>query len=556
MSVTAPGGTLYLIFIQVASRALTFVGNQVLLRYLSPSLLGIAVQLELVSVTILYIARESLRVALQRLPSAAEGSPAEKTDGVLISNSSQAAVNIAYLAVSMGFVVGLASESWYLKAANPEVLRSPLFSRSFLVYAVATLIELLSEPAFIVIQQHGFFKARARAETSAAIARCCFAVGTAFLATRSQNRLSVLPFAVGHLAYAATLFTLYFQTAFTASKKMKFALIPTSIQPPSPSYALNLFSKPLLSLALTLYLQSIFKLFLTQGDTLILSFLASLSSQGTFALASNYGGLLARLIFQPVEESSRNTFGRLLSSSNTVATANDLSNTASTKSSDEPVSNRPSAGPSTTNNDTPLHAATNHLSSLLHLYTLLSLPLILLAPPLLPHLAPYLLSSSFRTASTTVLLQSYIFYIPLMALNGILDAFFVSAASPKQLRQQSGFMVACLIGYAAVVWGLLHGSSAESEGEGGEAQALVRASCVNMVARIAFGAWFVDAWVGDRLGREERQRFWQRSVPDWRVVMGAGLGYVVVRYMRLEGTDVLRDLGVLVAVGVGMLGLM
>ena len=34
-----------------------------------------------------------------------------------------------------------------------------------------------------------------------------------------------------------------------------------------------------------------------------------------FALASNYGGLLARLIFQPVEESSRNTFGRLLASS-------------------------------------------------------------------------------------------------------------------------------------------------------------------------------------------------------------------------------------------------
>ena len=143
-----------------------------------------------------------------------------------------------------------------------------------------------------------------------------------------------------------------------------------------------------------------------------------------------------------------------------------------------------------------------------------------------------------------------------MAINGILDAFFVSTASPKQLKQQSGFMVVCLIGYAAVVWGLLRGRGTEAEGDGGEAQALVKASCVNMVARIAFGAWFVDGWVRERLGREDRRGFWGRSVPDWRVVMGAGLGYVVVRYIWLEGTDMLRDLGVLVAVGVGMLGLM
>ena len=544
MSGTAAGGTLYLIFIQVASRALTFIGNQVLLRYLSPSLLGLAVQLELVSVTILYSARESLRVALQRLPSAPDTASAKKSDEVSQSNASQAAVNIAYLAVSLGFVIGLASESWYFRAADSEVIRSPLFSQSFLVYAVATLVELLSEPAFIVIQQRGLFKARARAETSAAIARCCFAIGTAFTATRSEKKPSVLPFAVGQLAYAATLFALYFQTAVTTSKKMNFALIPTSIQPASPSYSFNLFSKPLLSLALTLYLQSIFKLFLTQGDTLILSFLASLSSQGAFALASNYGGLLARLIFQPVEESSRNTFGRLLSPFNTPATARPSTTTDSTETYAQ----------SSTTSTTSFRAATNHLSTLLHLYTLLSLPLILLAPPLLPHLTPYLLSSTFRNPSTTALLQSYIFYIPLMALNGILDSFFVSAADAKQLRQQSGFMIACLMGYGCVVWALLRTN--EEQGGGGEAQALVKASCVNMMARIAFGAWFADDWVRKKLGGEERRLFWGRSVPDWRVVVGAGVGWSVVRSMRLEGTDVLRDLGVLVAIGVWMLGLM
>ena len=110
------------------------------------------------------------------------------------------------------------------------------------------------------------------------------------------------------------------------------------------------------------------------------------------------------------------------------------------------------------------------------------------------------------------------------------------------------------MGYAGMVWVLLRGN--EGRGGGGEAQALVTASCVSMIARIAFGAWFVDGWVLERLGGKERGRFWRRSVPDWRVVLEAAVGYVLVRYMRLEGKDVLRDLGVLVAVGVGLLGLM
>src|SRR5437763_16762901 len=100
---TAPSaarGTLYLILIQVASRALTFIGNQVLLRFLSPKLLGIAVQLELFSVFVLYFSRESLRVALQRQPARVDS---EKRDDDQVeepkSVQSQSIVNLSYLVV-------------------------------------------------------------------------------------------------------------------------------------------------------------------------------------------------------------------------------------------------------------------------------------------------------------------------------------------------------------------------------------------------------------------------------------------------------------------------
>jgi oligosaccharide translocation protein RFT1 len=239
-------------------------------------------------------------------------------------------------------------------------------------------------------------------------------------------------------------------------------------------------------------MQSMFKLLLTQGDALVMSFLSSLADQGAFALASNYGGLLARLVFQPVEESSRNLFGRLLAPS---ATSEASAEKAPSKS--ELITKRTSRSstePSKTANN---RLALNHLSSALHIYLLLSRPLVALVPPLLPTLLPFALSSQWRTPGTVTLLQSYCYYIPLLAVNGILDAFVTSVATPSQLRTQSLWMLGftALYGCSAVIlvksWGL---------GSVG----LVGANVVNTVARIEWGLWFVRKWV-ERRKTEERE---------------------------------------------------
>lgn len=364
---TSAGGTLYLIFIQVASRGLTFIGNQILLRYLSPTLLGIAVQLELVSVTILYFARESLRTALQRQPIATPEAKGKENDKSALQHQSQVTVNLSYLAVGLGLIIASIGGLWYLRVADLEVLHSQHFTEAFYVYAAATLVELGAEPFFVIIQQHSLYKERARAETSGAIARCLFACATALIITRQGLPPSVLPFALGQLAYSIQLFVLYLQAAYRTSRQHNFHLFPQSIVSQSSEYLLSLFSKPILSLATTLYIQSIFKLLLTEGDHVILSFLSSLADQGAFALASNYGGLLARLIFQPIEESSRNIFGRLLANPPTPST-------------------EPAADPSpTSTNDTSPYStntslALSHLSSTLRTYTTLSLPSSLSSP--------------------------------------------------------------------------------------------------------------------------------------------------------------------------------
>ncbi|EXJ70555.1 uncharacterized protein A1O5_06625 [Cladophialophora psammophila CBS 110553] len=493
-----PGsGTLLLILIQLASRALTFIGNQFLLRFLSPSLLGIAVQLELVSVTSLYFARESLRVALQRQrPSSQSPKSISAREGKwnVEGTETQTVVNLSHLAVLLGLVISTIFGYLYLRSAPDEVLNSPYFDVSFQIYAAATLIELLAEPAFVVIQQKALYKDRARAETSAAMARCLSACIVAVLGHRRGLAPSILPFAAGQAAYAVTLLALYSLSTIKLSKAENFSLVPTRILSPSRQqiYYFKLFHKAILSLAATMYMQSVFKLLLTQGDALILSFLSSLADQGAFALASNYGGLLARLVFQPVEESSRNTFGRLLSPSS-------LSKTTAPPPSHSPKNK---IRPNEDTNNTRL--VLSYLSTTLRIYLLFSLPLLSLAPQILPFLIPYILSPQWRTPSTSLLLSTYCYYIPLMAVNGILDAFVTSVATSAQLRSQSLWMLVFTGIYGVAAWAMLKVWAVGSVG-------LVGANMVNMGLRILWSVAFLKTWVTTQAQREVDDRSESKS---------------------------------------------
>ncbi len=509
----AGSGTLLLILIQVASRGFTFVGNQFLLRFLSPSLLGIAVQLELVSVTSLYFARESLRVALQRQPpsSVAERQP---PSGVgkqenLSGNEAQIVVNLSYLAVLLGSVVSTIFGYSYLRGASEEVLGSQYFNVSYGIYAVATLVELLEEPAFVVIQQKALYKDRARAETSAAMARCLSACAIAIVGHLMGLAPSILPFAVGQAAYAVTLLGFYLSPTLRLSKVERFNLVPRPLS--SPAYYFNLFHKGILSLASTMYLQSIFKLLLTQGDALIMSFFSSLADQGAFALASNYGGLLARLVFQPVEESSRNTFGRLLAPG---ATTDNAANSVPATFK-EPVDQQNDSAPESSE-ATNTRAAIKHLSVTLRLYLLFARPLVLLVPPLLPHIIPLLLSSQWRTPSTVALLQMYCYYLPLMATNGILDAFVTSVATPAQLSRQSLWMLAFTGVYGVAAWQLMKVRNMGSVG-------LVGANMLNMALRIAWSLYFVRGWAKEKRDQTGQHGLWTALVREVRPGAGGAL---------------------------------
>lgn len=231
-------------------------------------------------------------------------------------------------------------------------------------------------------------------------------------------------------------------------------------------YILSYFSQSLCTLGLNLYLQSGVKYILTQGDTLLITSLTTLSDQGAYALASNYGGLVARMLFQPIEEASRNLFAKLCA----AKTPPDPSNpTAKTRD----------------------HAAMTQASAtlrdILHLYLLIGLLAAALGPSLAPPLLSLVAGAKWADTGAGDVLATYCYYIPLLALNGVTEAFVAAVASNADLRRQSVLMGFNFVAFAGAAWTFLRVL-------GWGAKGLVWANCANMGLRVVYNAWFIKGF--------------------------------------------------------------
>ena len=210
VSASAKGAT-FLIAVQIASKALTFGLNQLLLRYLSPALLGASVQLELYKIGALYFSRESLRVATER----------RSGGGV------QAAVNLSYLAILSGLPIGLFFAHWYLSVGHPDV---PYFVEALRVNEIAALIELLKEPAFVAVQQKMLYKIRAAAEVPGVIMKTFATAALVFWSRHRGIDLGMLPFAAGEFANSATMAVIYLYQTARVARQENFSLLPTKMK--------------------------------------------------------------------------------------------------------------------------------------------------------------------------------------------------------------------------------------------------------------------------------------------------------------------------------------
>lgn len=253
-----------------------------------------------------------------------------------------------------------------------------------------------------------------------------------------------------------------------------------------------------MTLGASLFVQGVVKHVLTEGDVLLISYLASLSAQGIYALASNYGGLVARMVFQPIEESSRNYFGKLLYSSNGERSSKTIS------------------------------SASDDLHKLLRIYTLMSISAMTVGPTMAPLLLKFVVGSRWASSGAGDVLSKYCYYIPLLAYNGVLEAFVSVVATESQLNRQSVWMLAFSVGFASTGYVFLRLLDLGATG-------LVYANMANMVFRILWSYNFINSFF-----RRNNSRLNLALILPTATTVAGAIGTIAVFYHQnaQEGSDI------------------
>ncbi|KAI6036804.1 Rft protein-domain-containing protein [Pisolithus microcarpus] len=483
-----------LIGLQLVSRIFTFVLNQGLVRLASPQAYGtVAVQFELLINTILFLSREGVRNSLLRVwPQQGDAGNDSKRAQQLAQCS-----NLATVPAMVGIPVTLLALMAYGYTASEDARSQPFFRIAMFIYAVAAVIELCSEPMHNRAMGEARTSVRVRAEGLGILSKTALTY-LALLLDRhlGEQKFTLVAFALGQVTYSLVIFIIY----LVDMPDLRFLPVRLS-QASSPSFVAgryrllaNFFDLNAFYLSMTMTLQSLVKHFLTEGDKFLVSYWSPLRDQGGYAIAVNYGSLIARVVFQPIEEICRVYFSRVLSFARgpTRGSSNDMSAARSA-----------------------LKQASDALSTLLSIQIVLSILAVTFGSLYLPIVMQILLPRRYLTTSAPQVLFAWVWYIPFLSVNGGLEAFHSSTASPDDLREQSWWM----FGYSGLY--ILAAISFHELGLGDAS--LVYANIVNLSARILFTMAFTFRYF------KKHTNSVPFGVPDifpgWRF-----LGIVVVSY--------------------------
>lgn len=430
-------GATFLIMVQFLTKLLTFTLNQMLIRFISPTIFGISTYLEFLLSTILFFSREGVRLSIQRTES--------KNEQAL-----QTIINFGSLPMIVGTPLAIAIFYWQYQSAlfQQTILQLSYYKITLSLLAVLIVLEWVAEPIYVIYQYQLNFRLRSKFESLAIFNRCIttFVViaGAKYTSIVAEtDGMAVLAFAMGQFSYSATICIFYFYSFYSTFKKV--SLFPTVISGPSPYY----FEPKVLVVWKSLFLQMIFKQFLTEGDKLLINYLCTVEEQGVYSVVANYGSMVARLLFQPIEEYVRLLFTRLL------------------QDSEDSIAN-----------------AYHFLQNLSIFYWNLVSLILLAGFSNASFILRIMLGGSVSKWEATDIFEvfpRYVAYIPLLAFNGIFEAFFSSIATSSDIKRFSYFMTLLSIVVLASLYVFIHNMKLGLSG-------LILSNSVNMLLRICYCA--------------------------------------------------------------------
>ncbi|KAJ3300329.1 Oligosaccharide translocation protein rft1 [Borealophlyctis nickersoniae] len=390
---------------------------------------------------------------------------ASKYSGLPVSEIHQKVVNLSFVPVFVGFLITAIVAAY--KAMYPRQ-DHPLPATA--LYVFAAMLELCSEPLYIIVQTNLLYKIRVQVEGAALFAKCITTLAYIYLAPVGKNAEDVgaMAYAFGQFAYGGSLLLGYLvhlrkkhvveqlNTGADAGMPLWRQFLPRAILDDRSSRRFY-FDPYLSSVAWSFTAQSLLKHLLTEGDRILLLGLGRGNDEkGAYRLVSDLGSLIARILFQPLEEISRAYFSKTLTSPQGA-------------------------------HQSGLKIAMDLLSTLLRFHILLGLYFVFLATNYTTTLIDILFGSAKSSTEIPGVLAAYCLYVPIMGINGITEAFLQGVGDSKVLAKQSAWMVGFSVIFASVVYVTVHVLEWGAVG-------LVLANIVNLVMRIAFSWIFIRAF--------------------------------------------------------------
>ncbi|EKM74897.1 hypothetical protein AGABI1DRAFT_132740 [Agaricus bisporus var. burnettii JB137-S8] len=458
-----------LVGLQLVSRLFTFVLNQALIRMTSPEIFGAAaIQFELILSTILFLSREGVRTTILRVKT-----PQPKE------------MNLSFLPLAIGAPLAGVLAWVYVQYVQQNLKNQPFFKEAVAIYALAAVLELLTEPFHNWSMVQLKTNVRVRAEGCGITAKSI--VTFLVLLADKGGRWALLAFAVGQFSYSLACLVVYL--VYFGVGRLK-----------PQADASGFVDSRLFKLAATMTGQSVVKHVLTEGDKFILSWFSPLQDQGGYALAVNYGSLIARILFQPIEEVMRLYFSKTFSQeSNMESAAKD---------------------------------AAYALISLVSVQLELALFFLVFGTTYLSVLLPIVLPPRYMATSAPQILAAWVWYIPVLAVNGGLEGFVASVARPQELNRQSRWMIVFSLTFISAAVLLYRFGFGDAS--------LVYANIINLIARIIFAVVFTRSFFMEKGSTIS----FRRAVPSYSLIFSSlamwGVLFYDGRRRRVEQIVVLE----------------
>lgn len=431
-----------LVGFQLFSRITSLFLNTILIRCSSPMVLGVAsVKLELFLTTVLYLAREGLRMSLLRYTpptstSTSNHSSIKEEHEIWLRRL----INMAWLVLPCALLPWAGVSIAYALTVPPEIGNNNLKSWYWIAitgYTMAAIIELSGEPLRMILSHKKMQSKRVRLEAIALSIKSFLVIVLFWIGSRRGEASSLLKVALGAFSLAQVVYSLLLVTGYYYLVKMALPNFNLWKYLPIPFIDVD---ETIVQHAFDMTKHLLLRYLLAQGDMWIISLAAPLSDQGVYVLVTNYGSLLARIVFQPTEESGLSFF-----------------------------SQKPPA------------LSLQYLNLVLRWYILLGLGLSSFGVALVRPTVGTILGQDWLTSSAPIALQIYCLLLPIMAISGILEAFIHGTIKKDWIYRQRVASIVTTIIYVTIAiittnqWG---------------PTGLIGAGIINFALRAVFGMYY------------------------------------------------------------------